>query len=159
MQQIVIRDTISAEDITTIIARHRIVYENEYSFDESFGDYVAETLAEKFEHLWIADRDGKFLGCIGMVETNKQTAQLRWLLIEPEVRGRGVGKALMQEFLDYCKIKKYANIFLWTVNKLVAARIVYERLGFQLTEQKPEKLLWGQLLIEQRWDLSLEMYR
>ncbi len=159
MQQILIRDTITTEDITQIIARHRIVYEEEYNFDGSFGDYVAETLVGTIEHLWIAESDGKFIGCIGLVETNEQTAQLRWLLIEPEVRGRGIAKVLMQKFLDYCKVKKYENIFLWTVNKLAAARIVYERLGFQLTEQKPEELLWGQLLIEQRWDLSLEMHR
>jgi len=159
MLDITIRDHFDEDDRQHIIERHRIIYEEEYGFDQAFGDYVARTLAEKIECIWIAEREGKFIGCIGIVEVDEYTAQLRWLLVEQEARGSGVGKSLMQKFLDYCNEKKYERIYLWTVNKLPTARSMYERLGFHLTEEKPEKLLWGQNLIEERWDLSLERNR
>jgi N-acetylglutamate synthase-like GNAT family acetyltransferase len=159
MPGIIIRDHITAEDIEHIIARHRILYEREFGFDSTFGDYVARSLQEKPERIWISEHDGKFAGCVGLVEPDDQTAQLRWFLVEPEMRGMGIGKELMQKFMDYCNAKQYEQIFLWTVNKLPAARSIYERYGFQLTEEKPEKMLWGQNLIEQRWDLSLKRNR
>lgn len=159
MKGIVIRDQFDDDDIKQIIERHRVIYEEEYGFARSFGEYVADSLTENVEHLWIAERNGKFVGCIGLVEPGENTGQLRWFLVEPEARGSGVGKALMQKLLDRCKEKQYEGIFLWTVNKLPAARSIYERFGFKLTEKKPEKLLWGQNVIEERWDLPIQSGR
>jgi GNAT superfamily N-acetyltransferase len=154
MPEIIIRDEISSRDIQHIVSRHRILYEDEFGFNSDFSDYVEKTLEDP-AHIWIAEIDRAFAGCIGVVEVFPKVARLRWLLIEPNARGMGLGKALIQQLLDHCKEKKYQTIFLWTVNKLPAARKVYEHLGFQLTESKPEALLWGQSLSEQRWDLSL----
>jgi len=156
MLSIIIRDHFTAGDIEHIIARHRKLYEDEYGFNNKFGDYVALSLSGKIERIWIAEQNGRFLGCIGLVETDKETAQLRWLLVEPEARGSGLGKNLMNTFLDHCREKKYMKVFLWTVDKLPAARALYERFGFVLTEERPETTLWGQRLKEQRWDLSLQ---
>ncbi len=159
MQGVTIRHDISSEDIDHIIARHRILYEKESGFDRSFADYVARSLEGKPERIWIAEQGGTFAGCIGIVEADKQTAQLRWFLVEPEARGSGIGKSLMQTLLEYCTEKEYERIFLWTVNTLPAAKAIYERYGFQPAEQKPETMLWGQKLIEERWDLSLKRNR
>jgi len=155
MSEIILRSKIHPADIETIIERHWILYEKEYGFDRTFRAYVTDSLQVKIECIWIAERDETFAGCIGVVEADKKTAQLRWLLVEPASRNLGLGRTLMQKLIDYCKEKKYELIFLWTVNKLPAARSLYEGFGFQLNEQRPEKMLWGQKLIEERWDLSL----
>jgi GNAT superfamily N-acetyltransferase len=159
MPQVTIRDKISEEDIQTIIERHRILYQIEFGFDSTFGDYVAESLQQQSERIWIAERGGAFAGCIGVVRAEEGIAQLRWFLVEPEARGMGIGKLLMQKVLDHCGQLGYEQIILWTVNKLPAARAIYERYGFRLTEMHAEKALWGQKLIEERWDLSLKRNR
>ncbi len=156
MGDIVLRYETTPEDIDRIVQKHRALYEDEFGFDSAFGDYVEHSLEEKIERIWIAESDASFAGCIGLVEANDRTGQLRWFLVEPEMRGKGVGKALMEAFLEYCRSKGYETIFLWTVDKLPAARSMYERFGFILAEQKPEARIWGQILIEQRWDLSLK---
>ncbi|MDP4220099.1 MAG: GNAT family N-acetyltransferase, partial [Bacteroidota bacterium] len=148
MAAITIRDEFTPNDQIKIIERHRVLYETEYGFNAEFGDYVASSLSEPIERLWIAERDGEFIGCIGLVEADTNTGQLRWFLIEPAARGVGLGKTLMQRLLDHCRERGYERIFLWTVNKLPAARAIYERFGFKLREQKPERLLWGQNLSE-----------
>lgn len=155
MPEIMIRDEIYPGDIERIVFQHRILYEKEFNFNSEFGDYVEKTLKEP-ARIWIAEIDGKFAGCIGVVEISSQTAQLRWLLLLPEARGMGLGKALIRKLIGFCKERGYENIFLWTVNKLPAARKLYEEFGFRLTESRPETILWGQMLSEQRWDLSLK---
>lgn len=151
-----IRAHYTAGDIAHIIERHRKLYEEEYGFNNEFGDYVAVSLSGKIERIWIAEQKGTFLGCIGLVESDNETAQLRWLFVEPEARGSGLGKNLMNVFLDHCRQKEYKKVFLWTVDKLSPARTLYERFGFVLSEEKPETTLWGERLREQRWDLSLQ---
>jgi len=159
MQEIILRSEIRPGDIGHIIRRHRDLYETEFGFSSEFGDYVEESFRESSPVIWIAEANGKFAGCIGLVETSSDLAQLRWFLVEPETRGMGIGKMIFTSAVDYCRKKNYRNIFLWTVNKLPVARKIYEEFGFHLTETKPEMLLWGQYLSEQRWDLSLDTNR
>ena len=150
-----IRNDIHSGDIERIVARHRVLYEKEFGFDHEFGDYVEKTLNDPYEKIWIAELDGTFAGCIGLVETDAKTVQLRWFLVEPEARGKGVGKKLITAFLDYSRLKKYDNIYLWTVNILPAARKIYEEFGFYMAESKPKTMLWGKNLSEQRWEFNL----
>jgi N-acetylglutamate synthase-like GNAT family acetyltransferase len=41
--------------------------------------------------LWLAERDGRVVGCIAIVEADATTAQLRWFLVVPQERGAGLG--------------------------------------------------------------------
>ena len=93
-------------------------------------------------------------GSIAIVEANAEEAQLRWLLLMPELRGRGIGKRLVQEAIDFSREKKYSSIFLWTVDGLPESAALYRAAGFQLTREEP-RLLWGANVVEQRFDLAL----
>ena len=44
--------------------------------------------------------------------------QLRWFLIEPGARGKGLGKKLLHEAVEFSRQKKYENIILWTIRHL-----------------------------------------
>lgn len=79
---------------------------------------------------------------------------LRWFLIEPEMRGKGLGHRLMETFMNFCREKDYKHVFLWTVDKLKVARHLYSKYGFKLTETKVNDS-WGNHIIEERWDLHL----
>jgi GNAT superfamily N-acetyltransferase len=154
--EIILRDIIRDGDKETIIARHRSLYKNEFGFNSDFGSYVEETLRENVERIWIAEYEGEFAGCIGLVRGEDRDAQLRWFLVEPRMRGKNIGRRLIQALIDYCKENGDKRIFLWTVDELLGARKIYEEFGFILTESKPKRLLWGKSITEQRWDLSLE---
>jgi DNA-binding MarR family transcriptional regulator/N-acetylglutamate synthase-like GNAT family acetyltransferase len=168
-----IKNTLSAEihpvsirpyrqgDLPYIIKRHRELYESEYGFSREFGDYV-EKYVQKFdekhdserETIWVAENGDRLIGAIAIVKADDATAQLRWFLIEPEARGRGLGRRLMKTVIDFCLEKDYKHVFLWTVNILAAARHLYGSYGFELTETKTNDS-WGKNLIEERWDLQL----
>jgi DNA-binding MarR family transcriptional regulator/GNAT superfamily N-acetyltransferase len=153
--------TFTPKDIDYIIDRHRALYEAEFGFTSEFGDYVEEYVKKFMENfdasretIWIAEENGVSVGVIAIVKADDITAQLRWFLIEPELRGRGLGHKLMNAAVDFSRDEGYKHIFLWTVNILAPARHLYKEHGFSLTEQK-EHELWGHHLTEERWDLSL----
>lgn len=134
-----------------------------YGFGSEFGDYV-EKYVLKFSHnydssrenIWIAEDGGKRVGVIAIVKVDDRTAQLRWFLIEPGMRGRGLGHKLMDTAIQFSGEKGYSHVFLWTVSSLETARHLYMSYGFTLTETM-ENHTWSFKLTEERWDLDLQV--
>jgi GNAT superfamily N-acetyltransferase len=148
-------------DIGYIIYRHGVLYAREYGFDETFDLYVGKpllTFAENFnpekENLWMAEKGADILGSMAIVNTDEGIAQLRWLLVEPQARGLGIGRALVDRGVAFCREKAYTSIFLWTIDYLEAAKKIYSGAGFKKTGSKTSQV-WGQTLTEERWDLPL----
>jgi N-acetylglutamate synthase-like GNAT family acetyltransferase len=150
------------QDINLIIERHVVIYNSEYGFDESFRDYVADAIMDfkqnfikSKENIWVVEEENKFIGSIAIVKVDNETAQLRWFLIEPAARGKGIGNKLMKTAINFCKNKGYKYIFLWTINLLDVARHLYQKYDFTLTEKKEHKI-WGKYLVEERWDYKIK---
>ncbi|MHB8100950.1 MAG: hypothetical protein ACYDEF_01935 [Methanosarcina sp.] len=75
-------------DARYIAYRHCVLYEKEYGLGGTFEQYVLDSLVKYIEHrsegkIWVAEYNGQIVGSIGIVSTDKSTAQLRWFLIEP----------------------------------------------------------------------------
>jgi DNA-binding MarR family transcriptional regulator/RimJ/RimL family protein N-acetyltransferase len=148
-------------DIGYITYRHGVIYANEYQLDETFEAYVAKYMAEfvvnydeNKEKLWIVEIGTEIIGSIAIVNIDDNTAQLRWLLVEPHMRNKGIGTKLMHEALTFCKNRGYQKIILGTFSDLMRARKLYEKNGFRLVESKNHPI-WGQNLTEEHWELGL----
>lgn len=148
-------------DIGWIIHRHGYLYSEEYGFDETFEALVAEILAQfigkhdpKRERIWITEQDGERVGSVMIVDAGDHVAQLRLLLVEPKARGKGIGKRLINECINFSRRNRYQKIRLWTQSNLLEARHLYAKEGFQLVEQKPHTS-FGHDLIAEFWELSL----
>jgi GNAT superfamily N-acetyltransferase len=139
---------------------HGSIYGSEYGFDRTFESYVAEPLARfagkqtDRERIWLVDDAGSLRGSIAIVAHSRSSAQLRWFLLHPDLRGLGLGKMLVEEALHFCRGKGYDSVFLWTLSILEKAGRIYRNAGFTLAEEKASRL-WGRELIEQRYQLSL----
>jgi GNAT superfamily N-acetyltransferase len=159
-EPIVFRTDLRPGDLGTIVYLHGVTYAWERGFDSTFEAYVAEPLSafvrskSPRERLWIAERDGRMVGCVGIVAASPETAQLRWLLVEPSARGAGLGKRLLEEAIAFCKAGGYANVILWTESALTAAAALYRAAAFQKTEEKPGRM-WGVDLVEEKYELRL----
>lgn len=157
----VIRSNLQPGDIGYVIYLHGTLYRKEYGWDYTFEGYVAEGLGEfvlsfdaRKDCLWIAEMDGQIVGSIGIVGESSSQAQLRWFLVHPTMRGRGVGRDLLDKALQFCRERGLESVFLWTVSDLKVAAHLYESAGFHKTEQKTHQI-WGKTLTEERYDLSL----
>ena len=184
---IAIRHGLRPGDIGRVVAMHGVLYAGEYGFDHTFEAYVAGTMAtfgQEYDpgrdRLWVAEREGRLVGSIGIVGERRagaddrsaehghsyeaagdgvaggerHAAQLRWLLVHPEARGSGLGRALMGEALEFCRHCSYGSVFLWTLANLGAALRLYGEAGFVKTEWKTQQL-WGATVTEERYELRL----
>jgi GNAT superfamily N-acetyltransferase len=157
---ITIRHNIKPGDIGYIIYMHGYLYKKEIGYDTSFEVYVAKYLTKfaghinQRENLWIIEKNNEIMGSMAVVEHSETDAQLRWLLLHPDIRRKGLGKKLMEDAIAFCRSKGYKSIFLWTEAILEPAAKLYRSKGFQITEEKTHKI-WGVDLTEQRYELKL----
>ncbi|MCK6461306.1 MAG: GNAT family N-acetyltransferase [Planctomycetes bacterium] len=157
---ITVRTDLRPGDVGEIVRLHGVLYAREHGFDPTFEAYVAEPLARfaisgsPRERLWIAEREGRIVGSIAIVETSPGTAQLRWFLVDPEARGQGLGGRLLDEAIAFSRERSYRTIVLWTVSALAAAARLYVAKGFARTERKPGRL-WGADVVEEKYERRL----
>lgn len=148
-----------------VVTAHERVYLEEYRWGSSFGDY-AKKVALNFatskknprEELWVAETDGKLVGCILLVETEKaEIGQVRLFLVEKAYRKSGIGTALTDALLDKARKSGYKRLILWTVEPLIAARHHYAKIGFQYIKSVPNSdwSLDGETVNEEKWEMIL----
>jgi DNA-binding MarR family transcriptional regulator/GNAT superfamily N-acetyltransferase len=149
-------------DMGWVAQRHGALYWREYSYDERFEALVAGIVAEFVrkldpaqERCWIAEKDGENVGAVFLVKESSSVAKLRLLLVEPSVRGLGIGKRLVEECVRFARDAGYKKIRLWTQSELVAARRLYQNAGFALVAQEKHQS-WGRDdLVAETWELNL----
>ena len=155
-----IRTGLKPGDLGYITYLHGKIYAEEYGFDTSFEPYVARPLSvfslseNPRQRIWVVEQEDEIIGCIAIVEAGDNLAQLRWLLLKKEARGKGIGKKLVELALDFSLRQGFDGVFLWTVDLLVEAAGLYKKNGFEITMEK-RHTLWGLWLVEQRYDLKL----
>ncbi len=148
-------------DIEYVISRHKTLYYAERHLSEVFSRYVdciVYEFVDKFnpntDCLNILECNGVPAGSIAVAKVDDMTAQLRFFMLEPEMRQRGYGNRLIELALDFCREKGYKKVFLLTITAQVIARHVYEQHGFYKVWSR-DKSEWGEGVIEERWDLEL----
>lgn len=161
LDDILIRLDLRPGDLGYVIYLHGNLYSKEYNYGLSFENYIAAGLHEFYsqynpdlDRVWICEHEDKIIGFLLLMHREPGTAQLRYFILLPEYRGIGLGKKLMQLYMDYLTEKNYRSSYLWTTHELETAASLYKRHGFKLTEEK-ESIAFGKFLREQRYDLNL----
>lgn len=160
LQDIRIRTVLKPGDIGYVIYLHGHLYGKEYGYSINFESYVAAGFHEfyskynpQLERHWICEYEDEIIGFL-LLMNRGETAQLRYFIIKPEFRGIGLGKLLMDLYMEQLMLLKYKSSYLLTVDELPAAASLYKRHGFVLVEEKPFGE-FGKPLIEQRYELNL----
>ena len=157
----IIRPLDQPGDLGWVVMVHGEVYAAEFGWDSTFEALVARIVADYAanhdparEAAWIAEVDGKRVGCIFCVAADETTAKLRILLVHPEGRGRGLGSRLVDTCLGFARTAGYRRITLWTNDVLVSARRIYAAAGFTLIDEEPHHS-FGHQLVGQNWTRDL----
>jgi GNAT superfamily N-acetyltransferase len=150
---IVIRRLGRPGDLGWVVMAHGELYDSEFGWDSSFEALVAKIVADyandhddKRDAAWIAELDGRRVGCVFCVGADEQTAQLRILLVDPAARGHGLGGRLVDECMEFAREAGYQRMKLWTNHPLVAARRIYLSREFRLIEQEPHRSFGADLI-------------
>ena len=161
LDDITIRTELRPGDIGFITYFHGKLYSEEYNYGIEFESYVAEGLSEFFKQydpatnrIWICEHGDTMVGCM-LLMNRGAAAQLRYFLVVPEYRGIGLGKKLMELYMEYMLGCGYASSYLWTTSDLDAAAGLYKKFGFQLTEEKTSDSFGKNPVTMQKYELHV----
>ena len=148
--------------IGRMVELHGRYYAREWRFGSYFEAKVASELGELLarfdptrDGFWIAAENDEIIGGVAVDGSRTpEAAQLRFFIVDEARRGAGLGERLMRTALDFCRRAGHQHVFLTTFAGLEAARKLYERHGFTLTEEGPHRT-WGIEVTEQRFDLHM----
>ncbi|WP_338445171.1 bifunctional helix-turn-helix transcriptional regulator/GNAT family N-acetyltransferase [Pelagerythrobacter marensis] len=148
-------------DMGLITARQADFYHRHYGWGRGMEALIGEITAAFLrdfkpgrEQCWIAERDGRMLGSVFLVEENVETARLRLLYVEEEARGTGIGRALVRQCSDFAREAGYRRIVLWTHAVLESARRIYAAEGYRIVDRHTHDD-FGKPELSESWLLEL----
>jgi GNAT superfamily N-acetyltransferase len=158
----VVLDRLRPGDAGWLIMRHAELYAADEGFDATFEPLVARILADFLEghdptceRGWIARAGDARLGSIFCVKgVAPGSAKLRLFLLEPEARGLGLGRRLLEACLGFARDAGYQRMTLWTHESHRAACALYQKAGFACIRSEPVRS-FGVDLVEQTWTREL----
>lgn len=159
-----IRRELRPGDLGAIIAHHGAVYSREHGLDGTFEAHVGASVVAAGERGWPAPNEGVWivedgrthLGSLALTDEGDGSAALRWFVLDPALRGHGLGRRLVGEAVELAEGAGYERIGLETFSELAAAAHLYREQGFGLlwTDTAPR---WGrEELSYQRYELSFQ---
>lgn len=149
-------------DIGWVVHRHGMLYNQEYGWDWTFEALVARVAGEFIEGFdpahdccRIAEAEGSIVGSAFVVRSGRPAvAKLRLVYVEPKLRGSGVGQRLIEECMAFARAAGNTRMTLWTNDPLVAARRLYQRLGFEMIASEPVAA-FGKDMMSETWERNL----
>ena len=106
------------------------------AFGENEIAEYADFLTKNTDPYFVADHNGQVVGACGYyLIQDGQTARICWILADPDTKGLGVGRTLLQHNLDL--IRQQPTVRLIECSTSQVAYRFFEKFGFQLQYTKP----------------------
>ncbi len=137
------------------------LFETQFDFLPNVEQYFLHAASEIFDdpegsRLWVLEENGRIRGSICIVKKSDQEAQLRLFGTDLSLQGKGAGTALMRTAMNFCKERQYSHVCLWTIDICKAARHLYSRFGFRLTDTKPNTTWAAYPMMEELWEADIQ---
>jgi len=108
-----------------------------FAWADASLDAMSDCYRQPRHRYLVAERDGELLGGAGIAPLrggSEETAELQKMYLLPEVRGEGIGRAMMEQLLEDARTLGYRRVYLETLAGMTAARDLYLRSGFLALE-------------------------
>ena len=134
--------------------------------EEDWNSYLGDitdvrSRLEKSE-LIVAEIDGRLAGSVTLYYPGatrhwpEDWAGIRLLGVHPDYRGRGIGRALMDECVRRCREKGIKTIGLHTSILMDVARRMYEKMGFQRAPEFDHVIEPNVVIMAYRLDIPVQ---
>jgi GNAT superfamily N-acetyltransferase len=127
----------------TALAYQEYAPRGDRDWEEYLGEIADVAGRAGLTTVMVAVEDGRILGTATLEVDHKipggdprrvltpEEAHLRMLGVDPAIRGRGVGKALVEAAIELARTKGKKELTLTTTTAMATARGMYERMGFE----------------------------
>jgi GNAT superfamily N-acetyltransferase len=86
--------------------------------------------------LFVVRDGGRVVGSVAVNRLGEDAAELHRLYLDADVRGRGLGRVLVERVLEWCRGAAIARVILWSDTRFDLAHRLYERMGFTRTGER-----------------------
>jgi putative acetyltransferase len=103
-------------------------------FFDNTTDHLFEMFQEPGSYYFVAEKQGEIVGGAGIYPSEglpAQTCELVKMYLLPHVRGKGLGKLLIEKCLEFAKGFGYLQVYIETMPELRKAVSIYEKFGFE----------------------------
>jgi ribosomal protein S18 acetylase RimI-like enzyme len=158
-----IRRHLQPGDLGEIVALHGRVYSREWGHDETFEAMVAKSVVDAASHgfpsphegVWMVEDDDGVVGSLGLTDEGDGEGRIRWFVLEPRLRGVGLGRMLLDGLFSKAEEAGYRRLTLETFSDLEAAAHLYRERGMELVWEDTRSR-WGRPAVTyQRYEVSL----
>ena len=105
-------------------------FEPDPALDADLEDPVTSYRAEGGE-LWVLiDETERLRGSCAVRRLSSRDAELKRMFIDPEMRGAGHGREMLEEAITFCRAQGFARLLLDSTRDLHAALGLYRSAGF-----------------------------
>jgi GNAT superfamily N-acetyltransferase len=153
-----IRGDLRPGDLGSISSLHGTIYAAEHGLDPRFEAGVARGLADAITRgwpdrgrLWAVERRGALVGSLALTHEGGGEGKVRWFVLERELRGRGHGRALIEELIAEADGSGLAVLRLETFSALRAAGHLYRSVGFEEVDSRRFSD-WGRPIVLQHYE-------
>lgn len=162
MSEPVIHRRLRSGDPEAIAELQRRVYSREYGLGDGFTAEVTDSIHDAVERgwplsagaVWLVEHEGALSGSLALTDEGSGVGRVRWFVFDRELRGRGLGRALLAELLAAARAAGLRELELDTFSALTAAASLYRRAGFELRWQR-ETDAWGPPIVLQHYTMKL----
>ena len=149
-------------DLEAVVDLHERLYPAEFGVDAQFVDHVAARAAEveaagfprERESIWLLEVGGELAGSLALTDEGDGTGYIRWYLIDPKLRGHGLGRRLLAELVEEAGRAGYLRLHLETFSDLRTAAAIYRAAGFRVVAEETGPR-WGRRITYQHYELEL----
>jgi N-acetylglutamate synthase-like GNAT family acetyltransferase len=121
----------------------------------SVREYIESTIDKLLSDVsrggiyYLVELEGTIIGMGALRQIGEKTGEIKRMYIRPAYRGKGYGKALLQQLLQKAKEFGYHSVYLDTGPFMTAAQHLYRSFGFVERGEYPETEVPPQL--RSRW--------
>jgi len=123
-------------DLATLLGWSREAVESKKR--EYLTSEVEKLCSDPHGVYYLLELDGAMIGMGALHELREGKGEIKRMYIRPAYRGRGHGKALLQQLLQRAKEFGYRSIYLDSGRFMTAAHKLYRSLGFIECDEYPE---------------------
>jgi ribosomal protein S18 acetylase RimI-like enzyme len=158
-----VRSSLRPGDLGAIVAHHGRLYGAEFGVDARFEALVADAVAKVAKRgfpgargqIRIVELDGEHAGSIALTDEGDGSAAIRWFVLDPTLRGAGLGSRLLDELLEVAHKAGFERVWLETFSELEAAAHLYRERGFELLWEETAPRWGRERITYQHYELEL----
>jgi len=125
---------------------------DKYNLTESHDLMVLDdpkgTITDRVGYIWLATDAGKIVGTAGIMNEGHGQYELAKMAVDPEYRGKGISKLLIEACIAKAKEIKAVKLILFSNHQLLTALKLYEKYGFRHVEVKDSPFVTADVKME-----------